>query len=74
MQTTTVRQIASLAQIEQGFERVYESLADLTLDTPSAPQVLHRFMQRAVRDGALPASYAQKKALAAVASRKQDQA
>jgi programmed cell death protein 4 len=63
--------IISPTQMEQGFERVYESLADLALDTPRAPQILHRFMQRAVRDGCLPASYARKKAQAASVNRAQ---
>ena len=67
--THSSSQIVSQDQMANGFERVYQSLADLTLDTPKAPQMLHGLMQQAMRDNVLPPGYAKTKALAAAASR-----
>ena len=41
----------------QGFEDLLESLDDLVLDVPNAPQLLSLFMSRAIVDDVLPPSF-----------------
>lgn len=43
--------------ISKGFDSLLASLSDLTLDTPSAPQVLGQFIARAIADECLPADF-----------------
>ncbi len=47
------REIISEKQMEMGFARLYESLADLELDTPGCAQVLRVFLSQAVQDRCL---------------------
>jgi hypothetical protein len=43
-------QVLTYAQAEKGFNRLYEALPDLSLDTPNAKQILEMFTQRAIQD------------------------
>jgi len=44
-------------EIEQGFQALMNSLSDLTLDTPDAPEILGQFMARAIADDILNPSF-----------------
>eukprot|EP00599_Poterioochromonas_sp_BG-1_P015461 CAMPEP_0173163868 /NCGR_PEP_ID=MMETSP1105-20130129/20184_1 /TAXON_ID=2985 /ORGANISM="Ochromonas sp., Strain BG-1" /LENGTH=365 /DNA_ID=CAMNT_0014084021 /DNA_START=121 /DNA_END=1219 /DNA_ORIENTATION=- len=50
-------QLMAQSQAEKGFNRLYESLPDLTLDTPNASQILEDFVSRAVKDKVVSANY-----------------
>jgi len=51
--------VLQLEDISQGFDKVLFELADLTLDRPTAPELLGRFIARAVADDVLPPKYVQ---------------
>ncbi|XP_076345694.1 programmed cell death protein 4-like isoform X1 [Tachypleus tridentatus] len=42
---------------EQGFDSLLDSMADLVLDTPSAPMMIGNFIARAVADDCIPSSF-----------------
>ncbi|CAB3980331.1 programmed cell death 4-like [Paramuricea clavata] len=44
-------------EISQGFMDVLDDLEDITLDTPDAPEVLGKFIARAVADDCLPPAF-----------------
>ncbi|CAM9340282.1 unnamed protein product [Ascophyllum nodosum] len=50
-------EIISDGQILKGFNRLYEILPDLVLDTPSAPSLVDMFAKQAKADGCLPPDY-----------------
>lgn len=51
--------VLQLEDVRQGFDKALMELADLTLDAPSAPEILGRFIARAVADDVLPPKYVQ---------------
>jgi len=51
--------VLSSDEVRLGFDQVLEELSDLTLDAPSAPEILGRFIARAVADDLLPPKYVQ---------------
>ena len=48
-----IREIISLQQFHLGFQRLYEALPDLQLDTPNASKILEIFEVQALKDGCL---------------------
>lgn len=46
--------IISPAMIEQGFQRVYDDMADIVIDVPLAYIILDRFVERCSRSGFIP--------------------
>lgn len=44
-------------QAAKGFGRLYNAAGDLSLDTPTAPQIIAEFAARAVQDQVLPADF-----------------
>jgi programmed cell death protein 4 len=51
------REVVSQYQFTLGFNRLYDLIDDLALDTPQAPSFLAQFAFRASSDGILPASF-----------------
>ena len=52
-------QVISPTQMAKGFQRVLDSVADLRLDVPEAPQQIAAFIARAVADDILPPEFAE---------------
>jgi programmed cell death protein 4 len=50
-------QLLTINQCEKGFNRLYESLNDLILDTPHAKEILEEFTKQAIADKVLSSSY-----------------
>jgi programmed cell death protein 4 len=50
-------QLLTYQQAEKGFNRLYEALSDLVLDTPNAKQFLEEFMNRAREKKVVSANY-----------------
>jgi programmed cell death protein 4 len=50
-------QLLTNSQAEKGFNRLYESLNDLILDTPHAKEILEEFTKQAIIDQVLPSTY-----------------
>jgi len=50
-------EILSNQQAAQGFQKLHDKMADIVLDTPTAPRILAEFTERAKRDGVLSAAF-----------------
>eukprot|EP00349_Pseudokeronopsis_sp_Brazil_P004210 CAMPEP_0202965640 /NCGR_PEP_ID=MMETSP1396-20130829/9545_1 /ASSEMBLY_ACC=CAM_ASM_000872 /TAXON_ID= /ORGANISM="Pseudokeronopsis sp., Strain Brazil" /LENGTH=378 /DNA_ID=CAMNT_0049688419 /DNA_START=108 /DNA_END=1244 /DNA_ORIENTATION=- len=50
-------QILTLSQAQQGFNRLFNLLSDLSLDVPKAKEILNGFVERAISDHVLPRDY-----------------
>jgi MA3 domain len=42
-------EVISSAQVSVGFDRLWESVSDLSLDMPHAPELLEKFTQQAIQ-------------------------
>jgi hypothetical protein len=42
-------EVVSSAQVSVGFDRLWESVNDLSLDMPHAPELLEKFTQQAIQ-------------------------
>lgn len=51
-------EVISSTQAAQGFDRLYGSLSDLKLDTPSAPAIVNKFRDQAIADQVIASDYA----------------
>ncbi|XP_033109728.1 programmed cell death protein 4-like isoform X2 [Anneissia japonica] len=53
------KKVISMDHLKMGFLRLLESLNDLTLDTPGAPEMIGQFIARAIADDCLPPRFIQ---------------
>lgn len=53
----SINDVLSVEDIRKGFDKTLRELPDLTLDAPAAPEILGRFIARAVADDVLPPKY-----------------
>ncbi|CAM9227575.1 unnamed protein product [Choristocarpus tenellus] len=52
-----LNEVISGKQIKKGFDRLYQIVDDLILDTPTARVLLDKFTEQAITDGCLPDDY-----------------
>ncbi|KAJ7376946.1 Cilia- and flagella-associated protein 43 [Desmophyllum pertusum] len=60
MQSFSNTNIVKPDQIKNGFQRVFDSFADIQLDIPLAQTLLEKFTDMCARDGIIPISYTMK--------------